>query len=131
MQKAIFMAQVALYVFICAPYLSTEIMRLDGPDLPGGGWGLGIGGAVACLVMCEVYKLFVKRQIDAYQAVLLKKEEEQKIERDALYAKMDAEKATNGQADHNGEAKVTVETQRSNGYTQPKEQEVWQETMQV
>jgi uncharacterized membrane protein (DUF485 family) len=72
MQKAIFMAQVALYCVICVPVLSDKIMRLDGVNMRLAGWLLGIGGGFACLIICEIYKLFVKRQIDAYQAKVLK-----------------------------------------------------------
>ena len=35
--------QVALYLVICAPVLSTDIMRLDGVTLPWQGWITGIG----------------------------------------------------------------------------------------
>jgi magnesium-transporting ATPase (P-type) len=71
MQKAIFMAQVALYVVICVPVLSDDIMRLDGVNMRWQGWILGIGGGAACLILCEIYKIFVKRQMDAYQAKVL------------------------------------------------------------
>jgi hypothetical protein len=67
MQKAISLAQVALYVVILTPKLSTEIMKLDGQGLPWQGWVLGIGGSFACLILCEVYKPFVRKQSDAYQ----------------------------------------------------------------
>jgi magnesium-transporting ATPase (P-type) len=67
MQKAISLAQVALYVVILTPKLSTEIMKLDGQGLPWQGWVLGIAGSFACLILCEVYKPFVRKQSDAYQ----------------------------------------------------------------
>jgi len=137
MQKAIFMAQVALYVFICVPYLSTEIMRLNGPDLPGSGWGLGIGGAFACLILCEIYKMNVKRQMDAYQAGVLERaaKKQEAREREHKEAEIRKKESTyNGATHHNGTngdakpaIKVTVETQRSNGYDS-KEQQVWNET---
>jgi magnesium-transporting ATPase (P-type) len=137
MQKAIFLAQVALYVFICVPYLSTEIMRLNGPDLPGTGWGLGIGGAVMCLFLCEMYKTAVKRQMDAYQAGVLEKAARlhEEREREHKEAELRKKASTANGAAHNGPngdakppaIKVTVETQRSNGYDS-KEQQVWNET---
>jgi magnesium-transporting ATPase (P-type) len=76
MQKAIFMAQCALYLVICAPVLSTDIMRLDGVTLPWQGWITGIGGAFACLTMCELYKPFVNRQKMAYQSKIPTVEEQ-------------------------------------------------------
>jgi potassium/sodium efflux P-type ATPase len=132
MQKAIFMAQVALYVFICVPYLSTEIMRLNGPELPGSGWGLGISGAVMCLFLCEIYKINVKRQIDSYHKRIIGEQEREQKERDEAYAKLDAKKAAdaNGHATNGAKPEVTVQTQRSNGYN-TKELEVWNETLQL
>jgi magnesium-transporting ATPase (P-type) len=70
MQKAIFVAQAALYVVICTPVLSTDIMKLDGVGLPWQGWVMGIGGAFGCLLLCELYKPFVNRQMKAYQATI-------------------------------------------------------------
>jgi magnesium-transporting ATPase (P-type) len=141
MQKAIFMAQVALYVFICAPYLSTEIMRLDGPALPLEGWLIGIGGAFGCLIMCEVYKIFVKRQMDAYQERVLArqaKKHEEWLREHQLDSKGTNVLLNNGEikspngtnADKNGnhidvpKVKVTVEKQRSNPYVTT-EAEIW------
>merc|ERR1719159_37722 len=71
MQNAIFMAQVALYIVILTPKLSTEIMALDGQGLPGEGWALGIGGSFGCLVLCELYKPLVRRQSEEYQRKVL------------------------------------------------------------
>jgi potassium/sodium efflux P-type ATPase len=70
MQKAIFVAQAALYVVICAPVLSTDIMKLDGVGLPWQGWLMAIAGAFACLLLCELYKPFVARQMTAYQKTI-------------------------------------------------------------
>jgi len=128
MQKAIFMAQVALYVFICVPYLSDEIMRLDGPALPGLGWGLGIAGAFMCLIMCELYKINVKVQIDKYNAKVLQDQARQQQEREEKYKAMGnhhykTNGDTNGHTQNNG---VTVEKQRSNTYGE-KEKEIWGE----
>jgi magnesium-transporting ATPase (P-type) len=76
MQRAIALAQIALYVVILTPKLSTEIMKLDGMGLPPEGWALGIGGSFCCLVLCEVYKPFVRRQSNAYQERLIAAQEE-------------------------------------------------------
>ena len=55
-------------------------MRLDGPALPLEGWLIGIGGAFGCLIMCEVYKIFVKRQMDAYQERVLARQAKKREE---------------------------------------------------
>jgi hypothetical protein len=70
MQKAIFLAQAALYIFICVPGLSNDVMKLDGRGLPWVGWVAGIGGGFGCLTLCELYKPFVKRQIEAHQKTI-------------------------------------------------------------
>jgi potassium/sodium efflux P-type ATPase len=66
MQKAIFLAQVALYLVLFIPVLSTEIMQLEGGLLGGAGWAFGIGGGIACLILCEAYKVIVRKQVTSF-----------------------------------------------------------------
>jgi magnesium-transporting ATPase (P-type) len=84
MQKAVGAAQVALYIVILAPGLSTKIMELDGQGLPWQGWVLGIGGSFACLLLCEVYKPLVRRQSEKFNYKLYC---QQKAEEDARMEK--------------------------------------------
>jgi magnesium-transporting ATPase (P-type) len=60
MQKAIALAQVALYFVILTPVMSDQIMNLEGRELGVEGWFYGIGGGVLCLVICELYKLVTR-----------------------------------------------------------------------
>lgn len=80
MQKAILLAQVALYIVILTPGLSTDIMSLDGMGLPAEGWVLGIGGSFGCLLLCEVYKPFVRKQMASYQRQVLREEQEREMQ---------------------------------------------------
>merc|ERR1719330_384759 len=52
MQKAIVMAQVALYLAVLVPVFSDTILGLDGIGIGGFGWGLAIAGPVGCVVLC-------------------------------------------------------------------------------
>jgi magnesium-transporting ATPase (P-type) len=77
MQKAIFLAQVALYLVLFIPTLSTEIMQLQGTLLGAAGWGFGIGGGIACLLLCEAYKIIVRQQVIAFHTKQRKQAEEE------------------------------------------------------
>jgi len=96
---------------------------------------------MGCLILCEVYKLNVKRQIDAYQAGVIKKEQELQEAREKERIRRNSVRDKNGHStngDKNGHdptnskedtpkllgSGVTVETQRSNGYTM-KEKDLW------
>merc|ERR1719420_2125126 len=57
MQKAIGLAQVALYFVILTPVMSDQIMNLEGYELGVEGWTLALGGGVLCLIICELYKV--------------------------------------------------------------------------
>merc|ERR1719181_2344747 len=70
MQRAIFMAQVCLYIVIFLPFLSDTIMTLGGTDLlfnSPEGFVFAVVGAIACLVMCEVYKVIVSIQVKSFK----------------------------------------------------------------
>jgi hypothetical protein len=70
MQRAIFMAQVCLYIVIFTPVLSDTIMTLGGVDLllnATEGFGFAVIGAIACLAMCEIYKFIVAIQVKSFK----------------------------------------------------------------
>jgi hypothetical protein len=81
MQKAIFMAQCALYIVILAPIIRKQIMNLEGPELGVEGWIVGIGGGFLCLVVCELYKVATRSQIARFQEKV-KQEQMQVVEAD-------------------------------------------------
>jgi magnesium-transporting ATPase (P-type) len=73
MQRAIFMAQVCLYIVIFLPVLSDTIMVLGGMDLimnKPEGFGFAVIGAIACLILCELYKLVVAVQVKSFKDTL-------------------------------------------------------------
>merc|ERR1711992_78709 len=67
MQKAICMAQVALYVAVLVPGFSDLILGLRGIEVGIGGWFLALVGPVGCVALCELCKLITKAQKSAYQ----------------------------------------------------------------
>merc|ERR1719512_428358 len=67
MQKAIIMAQVALYLAVLLPGFSDLILKLRGVDVGLYGWLLALVGPIGCVVLCEVCKLITKAQKQAYQ----------------------------------------------------------------
>merc|ERR1719367_2576923 len=62
MQKAICMAQVALYVAVLVPVFSDMILGLRGVEVGFYGWLLALIGPVGCVVLCEICKLLTKAQ---------------------------------------------------------------------
>merc|ERR1719217_1659074 len=60
MQKAIGLAQAALYLVIFTPVLSSDIFGLEGALMGADGWAIAIAGSVFCLLFCELYK-FISR----------------------------------------------------------------------
>jgi len=67
MQKAIALAQVALYGAIFIPGLSNRILKLRGASIGIEGWIVAFIGACGCLLLCELYKLVTgiqKRSFD-------------------------------------------------------------------
>jgi hypothetical protein len=81
MQKAIFMAQCALYFVILTPIVRKQIMNLEGPELGAEGWIVGIGGGVLCLIICEAYKVATRSQIARFQEKV-KQQQMQVVEAD-------------------------------------------------
>jgi len=70
MQRAIFMAQVCLYIVIFLPVLSDTIMTLGGTDLlfnKPEGFVFAVIGAIACLALCEIYKVIVAIQVKSFK----------------------------------------------------------------
>merc|ERR1712038_998020 len=67
MQKAIILAQVALYVAVLLPGFSDMILGLRGVAVGINGWLLALIGPVGCVVLCEICKLITKMQKQAYQ----------------------------------------------------------------
>lgn len=70
MQKAICVAQLALYIAVFVPGFNTEILGLDGVAIGFWGWGVSFLGPLLCLIFCELYKIVTDIQIKSYQAKL-------------------------------------------------------------
>merc|ERR1719471_2407597 len=75
MQKAIVMAQVALYLAVLVPGFSDLILGLRGVEVGIYGWLLALVGPVGCVVLCELCKLITKAQKRNYQQQLAHKQE--------------------------------------------------------
>jgi len=67
MQKAIVVAQIALYAAVFIPGFSTEVLGLRGLDIEGFGWGLAVAGPVGTTIFCELCKVITHFQMEAYQ----------------------------------------------------------------
>mmetsp|Transcript_88069 Transcript_88069/g.273603 ORF Transcript_88069/g.273603 Transcript_88069/m.273603 type:complete len:712 (+) Transcript_88069:2-2137(+) len=100
MQKAILMAQVALYVAVLLPGFSDQVLGLRGLDIGIWGWLVALTGPVGTVVLCELYKVVTHFQVKKYQEKLrLEAEaaEEQRAKSSALAVKapavVEAEKA--------------------------------------
>ena len=68
MNRAIVLAQSALYAALFIPGLSDKVLGLHFDEIHWWGWVLAAMGAVACLVGCEAYKLFVQCQLARREA---------------------------------------------------------------
>ena len=64
MNKAILMAQAALLTALFMPGLNA-VLGLHVHEIHAWGWFLAIMGALACLVMCETYKIVSSKFIAA------------------------------------------------------------------
>jgi magnesium-transporting ATPase (P-type) len=84
MQYAIGMAQVALYCAIFIPGLSDTILSLDGFAIGLEGWIAAALGAVGCLVLCEIFKVFTGWQKRKFDMEVLQAAEEEERRREAL-----------------------------------------------
>lgn len=67
MQKAIGLAQLALYLAVLIPFLSDRILQLRGMAIGLFGWVLALLGPVGCLVLCEAGKVLTRYQAQKYQ----------------------------------------------------------------
>merc|ERR1711977_597413 len=75
MQKAILMAQVALIVAVFLPGLSDAVLGLRGASIGMEGWGVAALGALATLLLCELYKFLSRGQIAKHQRQVQVKDE--------------------------------------------------------
>eukprot|EP00929_Paragymnodinium_shiwhaense_P042834 TRINITY_DN22100_c0_g2_i1.p1 TRINITY_DN22100_c0_g2~~TRINITY_DN22100_c0_g2_i1.p1 ORF type:complete len:933 (-),score=307.14 TRINITY_DN22100_c0_g2_i1:521-3319(-) len=66
MQKAIILAQVALYVAVLVPVLSDEVLKLNGMDIGLWGWCMSLIGPVATLILCELAKIITYFQVRSH-----------------------------------------------------------------
>merc|ERR1712151_595275 len=79
MQKAIVLAQIALYAAVLIPFFSDKILALRGVAVGLEGWLMAIIGPVGCVILCEICKLLTAYQKRSYQESLaLKQKAEQK-----------------------------------------------------
>merc|ERR1712224_717755 len=88
MQKAIILAQVALYVAVLVPVLSDEILKLNGMDIGLWGWAMSLIGPAATLVLCELAKIITYFQAKRYDRSV--RNERQKMLEEQLRALQDA-----------------------------------------
>jgi len=70
MQKAIVMAQLALYAAVLIPGFCDMILGLRGAAVGIGGWLLALVGPIGCVTLCELCKLITKMQKNQYQQEL-------------------------------------------------------------
>merc|ERR1719215_2166578 len=71
MQKAIVLAQVALYAAVLIPFFSDKILALRGIAIGATGWLVALLGPVGCIILCEICKLLTGYQKKQYQESLL------------------------------------------------------------
>jgi len=67
MQKAVLVAQVAMFCAVLIPFFSDQILGLDGLHIGAWGWLFSLSGPAATLVLCELSKLLTKWQMKKYQ----------------------------------------------------------------
>jgi len=70
MQKAIFLAQAALYAAVLIPFFSDKILGLRGIAIGPLGWAMALIGPVGCCILCELCKIITAMQADSYQKAL-------------------------------------------------------------
>lgn len=91
MQKAIGLAQTALYVVIFTPVISKDIFGLEGGNIGAYGWILAIAGSIFCLLFCELYKFVSREQIKRFRKSVQEQQEREEDERLAKFAKSSGE----------------------------------------
>merc|ERR1719281_1168984 len=75
MQKAILVAQIALVIAVFLPGISDAVLGLRGASIGLEGWGAAALGALATLVLCEIYKFLSRGQIAQQQKQVQVKDE--------------------------------------------------------
>merc|ERR1719359_1395921 len=80
MQKAISLAQAALYLVIFTPVLSSDIFGLEGAICGADGWILAIAGSFFCLLFCELYKFISREQIKNFRKRVQEQQEKEEDE---------------------------------------------------
>merc|ERR1719221_1666543 len=73
MQKAIVLAQAALYAAVLVPFFSDKILGLRGFAVGFWGWGVALLGPIGCIILCELCKLITAYQSRMYQKQLAEK----------------------------------------------------------
>merc|ERR1719221_1645632 len=73
MQKAIVLAQAALYAAVLVPFFSDKILGLRGFAVGFWGWGVALLGPIGCVILCELCKLITAYQSRQYQKELAEK----------------------------------------------------------
>jgi magnesium-transporting ATPase (P-type) len=71
MQKAVLMAQAAMLVAVLVPYLSEDILELQGRHIGWFGWLLTLAGPIATVIICELCKLITACQMRSYQRQIM------------------------------------------------------------
>jgi len=61
------MAQIALVVAVFLPGLSDAVLGLRGASIGIEGWGVALLGALATLVLCELYKVLSRGRVAQQQ----------------------------------------------------------------
>jgi len=77
MQKAIILAQLALYAAVLVPFFSDKILGLRGIAVGAWGWGVALLGPIGCVILCEMCKLITAYQSRQYQNELAEKRAKQ------------------------------------------------------
>merc|ERR1719393_669636 len=96
MQKAIILAQIALYMAVLVPVLSDEILKLNGMDIGVWGWAMSLIGPVATLLLCELAKIITYFQAKWYDRRLRNQREKQlELQIQAVSKDQSAPTATN------------------------------------
>merc|ERR1719401_346935 len=75
MQKAILLAQIAMFSAVMIPFFSEEILSLRGRHIGWWGWGVAFVGPVATLILCELCKIITAFQMQQHQRRLAKSSE--------------------------------------------------------
>ena len=91
MQKAITLAQIALYLITFLPGLSYPIFELQGALILDWGFWVGIAIAFLCILMCEVYKFVCREQIKNFRERVQKQQDQEEQERLAKFSPLSSE----------------------------------------